>query len=69
VRIRIGEGKWVGGWYGNDSFISTYPEPRDIYIQAQHHVDEGGQFCGRVQGTAGVWFSVRDGDVVEWVEP
>jgi hypothetical protein len=69
VRIRIGEGKWVGGWYANGSYVSTYPESRDIYIEDQHHVDEHGRFGKKVEGSAGVWLALRDGDVVEWVQP
>jgi Family of unknown function (DUF6338) len=69
VRIRIGDGKWVGGWYSNNSFISTYPEPRDIYIEDQHHIGARGQFGEMVEGSAGIWVALRDGDIVEWVRP
>lgn len=69
IRVRIGEGKWVGGWYGADSFVSTYPEPRDIYIEDQHYIDESGKIMEETEGSAGVWVSVREGDIVEWVKP
>jgi len=69
VRIRVGEGKWVGGWYGDQSFVSTYPEARDIYVEEQHHVDAAGVIGGLAAGSAGFWLSLKDGDVVEWVNP
>lgn len=69
VRIRVAEGKWVGGWFGNRSYVSTYPEPRDIYIEEQHHVAKGGQIGEQVRGSAGVWLALTEGDVVEWIEP
>lgn len=69
IRIRISEGKWVGGWFGDRSYISTYPEPRDIYIEDEHHVDKDGEIGEQVQGSAGVWLALKEGDIVEWVEP
>lgn len=69
IRIRIADQTWIGGWYGNDSYISTYPEPRDIFIEDQHHVAADGTIGSRVDGSAGVWLAVKDGDVVEWIDP
>jgi hypothetical protein len=69
VRIRIGPGRWVGGWFGNDSYVSTYPEPPDIFLESQWAVDTEGQIGERVAKTAGVWLRLRDGDIVEWVDP
>jgi hypothetical protein len=69
VRVRRAEGKWIAGWYDSRSYISTYPVPRDIYMQAQWHCDAKGKIGHRVEGTAGVWLSVRDDDIVEWIEP
>lgn len=69
VRIRLAEGKWVGGWWSGRSYMSTYPEPRDIYIEDQHYMDPDGKFEGPVEGSAGVWVAVQDGDIVEWIKP
>jgi Family of unknown function (DUF6338) len=69
VRVRIDLGKWVGGWFGDESFLSTYPESRDIFIERQHAVGPDGKFGNMVEGSAGVWLSVESGYVVEWVSP
>jgi hypothetical protein len=69
VRIRIGEGKWVGGWFGTNSFVSTYPEPPDIFIEDAHHVDEEGAIGAAVASSAGLWLKLREGDIVEWLNP
>lgn len=68
IRIRVTPGQWVGGWFGSQSFVSTYPEPRDIFIEDQHHVDPGGVIGEAVEGSAGVWLAIEDGYVIEWVE-
>jgi hypothetical protein len=69
VRVRLDEGKWVGGWFGDDSFISTYPERHDIYIELQYDVSVRGKFQDVVEGSAGLWVAVEPGYLVEWVEP
>jgi hypothetical protein len=69
VRIRMDEGTWVGGWFSTKSFMSTYPENRDLFIEAQYTMTSTGEFGGRVNGTAGVWVSAPEGVIVEWVDP
>lgn len=67
IRVRIGDGQWVGGWFGSGSFVSTYPEPRDLFIEDQHYLNENGEIGEAVPGSAGVWLALKEGDVVEWV--
>jgi hypothetical protein len=69
IRIRLADGKWIGGWYGNGSYISTYPEPHDIYVSDQHDVAADGMIGDQVPGTAGFWVALKDGDIVEWINP
>ncbi len=69
IRIRTADGKWVAGWYANGSYVSTYPEPRDIYVEDQHSVDKDGTIGGPVPNSAGFWMALRDGDIVEWIDP
>lgn len=69
IRIRVADRTWVGGWFGNDSYVSTYPEPRDLYVEEQHHVDSSGVIGPPVEGSAGFWLALKEGDTVEWVKP
>lgn len=69
IRVRLNDGTWVGGWFSADSFLSSYPEPRDLFIQSQWKLDETGRFIERVEGTRGVYVSCGQADVIEWVEP
>lgn len=67
VRIRIADGVWVGGKFADNSYFSTYPEPRDIFIEKQYTLTEDGDFVAAVEGSAGVWVAVRDDYQVEWL--
>lgn len=44
MRVRLAENVWVGGWFGQNSFLSGWPEPRDIFIESQWKIDETGAF-------------------------
>jgi hypothetical protein len=67
VRVRLTEGVWVGGRFGDSSYFSTYPEPRDLYIQEQYVMSEDGEFGDPLPLTGGVWVAVRDDYLVEWI--
>jgi hypothetical protein len=69
VRVRLQDGNWVGGWFGTDSFLSGYPEPRDIFIQSQWRLTKDGEFLDKVADTRGVYVSCGNADVVEWLNP
>ena len=69
VRVLLPSGERVAGWVSGQSFVSTYPHPRDIYIQEQFAVDERGTIGERMEHTAGVWLSIPDGAIVEWLYP
>jgi hypothetical protein len=69
VRVRQPDGSWVGGWFGNDSFLSTWPEPHDLFIESQWLMTDDGIFERRLEDTRGVYVSCPQGVVVEWVDP
>jgi hypothetical protein len=66
VRVKRSDGSWIGGWYTNGSFVSTYPEARDLFLAQQWVMTDRGAFVEPVAGSTGLWLSVTDGDVVEW---
>lgn len=68
VRVRWGDGQWIGGLFEHDSYASTYPEPRDLYIRYQYEIKDDGSFGNPVPGTRGVWLRVSDDCIVEWLD-
>jgi hypothetical protein len=68
VAIRRANGDWFGGWYTQGSFVTTYPEPRGIYINDQYKVTKRGAFKERVPG-GGIFLMINDDDTVFWTSP
>jgi Family of unknown function (DUF6338) len=68
IRVRQPDGSWVGGWFGSKSFLSTWPEPHDLFIESQWIMDADGAFKERLAGSRGVYVSCPQDVVVEWVE-
>jgi hypothetical protein len=67
VRIRMSDEVWVGGRFSEKSYFSTYPEPRDIFIEEQYSMDKQGGFGSPIPSSAGVWVAVTDDRLVEWL--
>ncbi|MFF3256402.1 DUF6338 family protein [Actinacidiphila glaucinigra] len=69
VRVRLKDGNWAGGWYGNRSYASSYPHPAELYLESARVMGADGSFGARVRGTAGLRLRGEDFDVLEFVEP
>jgi hypothetical protein len=67
VRILYPDGRWFGGYYDGDSYVSTYPEPRDIYISQPWKISETGAFQERNTESVGMWLAIPEGAIVEWL--
>ncbi len=68
VRVRLKSGTWVGGWYGRRSRASAYPNQPDLYLESAYMMGNDGSFGPRVQATGGVYVSMTDVEVLEFVE-
>ncbi|SFR84265.1 hypothetical protein SAMN05428970_2958 [Agromyces sp. CF514] len=70
VKIKRSNGEWVGGWFTKGSFVTTYPEPRSIYIAHQFRMTDDGKYDGvdPLPG-AGVFLMISDDDLVFWTNP
>lgn len=69
VRLLTTDGTWLGGWYGPNSFASSYPEPREIYIETAHLMHDDGSFGSEQPGSGGLYVPCEDIRVVEFVDP
>ncbi|MBT2896698.1 DUF6338 family protein [Streptomyces sp. McG3] len=68
VRVRLKDGNWAGGWYGDRSYASSYPHPAELYLESARVMGGDGSFGARVRGTAGLRLRAEDFDVLEFVE-
>jgi hypothetical protein len=52
--IHLADGSLVGGYWGERSHASSYPEHGDLYLSSVYKMNEEGHFEGRVDGTDGL---------------
>lgn len=69
VRVRLADGSYVGGWADEETYVSGYPEPRDIFVRWQWDLDESGRFQHEIEGTLGIYVPLADSTHVEWLLP
>jgi Family of unknown function (DUF6338) len=67
VRIFTEDGYWVGGRVGDQAFVSTYPEPRDIFIDVEWRMGKDGGFVERVENSLGLYVPLSGKERVAWV--
>ncbi len=67
VRILKDDGHWVGGFSYGRGFVSTYPEPRDIFIEIQYRMGKDGTFLGPIDNSLGVFVPLNGAETVAWV--
>jgi len=65
---RVGSPSAEPTWYGEDSFVSSYPEPREIFIQSAHLMTEDGTIGAELPGSNGLYVRCDDVRAVEFVD-
>jgi len=68
IRVRTNEGTWVGGVYDTNSYGSTFPRSRDLFIEEQWRLDADGTFTEVIPDTRGVWVAIGETSVVEFLD-
>jgi hypothetical protein len=56
-RLKLKDGSWRLGKFGDRSLASSDPSLRDIYLEEQWHADADGWFVARYPTSEGVWVS------------
>jgi hypothetical protein len=54
VRVRLVDGRLLGGYYGANSFASSYPEPQDVFVEQAWSLHEDESFVDPVSGGQGL---------------
>jgi uncharacterized protein DUF6338 len=68
VRVLTKDQKWRGGYLGSNSYLTGYPEAREIFLQEAWLLADDGSFIEAANGTAGVWIRCDDVQLVEFLE-
>lgn len=66
VIVHLKSGKMIGGWYGEDSFASSYPDEEQIYLEKVWKLDQTGVFLSEVDQTKGVIISSDEISSIEF---
>ncbi|MGI3225060.1 DUF6338 family protein [Streptomyces sp. GTA36] len=69
VRMRLKDGTWVGGWYGSDSYATSYPQPAELFLESAWRMNPDGSFGHRIGPSAGLYIRAGDTDVLELLHP
>jgi Family of unknown function (DUF6338) len=69
VRVLTKDGEWVGGYAGEDSFYTNYPEAREIFVERGWQLGDDGDFQEEITGSAGRWIQCDAAAVVEFIRP
>jgi hypothetical protein len=69
VRVLSKDGNWVGGYAGEDSFYTNFPQSREVFVETAWRLDEQGKFQKPITGSAGQWIKCDDAPVVEFLRP
>lgn len=67
IRVMTADGLWIGGWFDSESYASSYPEERELFIARQFSMAADGEFGSEVPDSAGVYVRCNDIRVVEFV--
>ncbi|MCB4792749.1 MAG: DUF6338 family protein [Elusimicrobia bacterium] len=68
VLIHRKNGKKIGGYFGTDSYATSYPKEGDIYIEKVVKVDETGKFKGIITSSKGLLVKNNDYELIEFFE-
>jgi hypothetical protein len=54
VRVQLADGRWLGGWYGEHSFASSFPHPQELFVEVGWLMTQDGTFGDTVQAPDGM---------------
>ncbi len=57
VIVHLKDGRKIGGNYSYESYTSSYPDERDIYIEQLWEVDDNGSFIQPIERSEGMWIT------------
>lgn len=65
IIVHFSDGRKIGGWYGENSYASLYPNSGHIYLEEVWRLDAEGRFLEKVQATKGIVLRPDDYSFVE----
>lgn len=69
VRVRMKDGTWYAGWFGESSYASSFPDPQSLFVERSFRVSPDGEIIGEVANSVGAVIDCRDAALVELLSP
>ena len=69
VRVRMKDGTWFAGYFGQSSYASSFPDPRSLFVEVGHLVDVDGVIGDPIEGSAGAVIECADAVLIELLGP
>jgi hypothetical protein len=66
VLFHLKNGKMLGGYFGVKSYVTTFPQEPEIYVEEVWRVDDRGAFIEKVEGTLGMVIRQADCERLEF---
>jgi Family of unknown function (DUF6338) len=68
ILFHLKSGSKIGGIYGSESYVSTFPHPKEIYVQSVCNIDENGKLLSIREKSAGMFISMDEVSLIELVD-
>jgi hypothetical protein len=68
VRFHLKTGEKIGGYYGENSFATSFPNKQEVYVEEAWHLDEDEKFTEPIEGTKGALVGREDCTLVQFLE-
>ena len=69
VRVLLPDDTWLGGQADRGSYFTSYPEPRDLYVDRAWQLDNDGVFVRELPGPTGIWIPCSDAKLLHVTPP
>lgn len=64
--VRLKNRDLIGGFYGENSFTSSFPNEQDLYLEEVWSVNEEGQFIEKIDRTGGLLIKDQEIEFLEF---
>lgn len=66
VLITLVDDTMIGGYYGADSYATSFPHEQELYIEAVWHLGENGSFEAPVENSSGCLIRIKNIKYIEF---
>lgn len=69
VLVQLRNGSKIGGYYGLQSYATSFPTEGDVYLETLYYLDEDGKFTEPIDGSDGAIIRKDQYDLIEFFKP